>query len=414
MANNQDRFVIGLTGSFGSGCSTIRESLGKDGFEPFSLSKYVKEAWHKETGKPIEQAPRKELQDIGDRLREKNAKTFYFAELALKEAEEKAKNGTPWVFDSIRNLGELRHFRKRFHNFFLFAVDCSPRNRWERVKKHYLDLGLNEDQFEIDDNRDKYDERTKYGQQVELCVDDADVVIDNDKPYPTNIVQIDKLGDKVSPCISLLKEELRRPPSPFELYMGMAYTASLMSQCMKRRVGAVIVDEKNDAVVSVGYNETPPGIEPCKIKYNRCSRDIYKIKYFERLESSGQKCPKCETVLKDSKPPFLCRNCNFDLDRYFISDKALDRCAALHAEEKAILNVGSRNIQGYTIYTTTFPCYSCAKKIITSRLSSVVYVEPYPDPDSVDLLSEGKISVRKFEGVKARAYFRVFGRPRRE
>jgi deoxycytidylate deaminase len=164
----------------------------------------------------------------------------------------------------------------------------------------------------------------------------------------------------------------------------------------------------------VGYNETPLGIEPCKIRYTQCSRDIYKMKYFAKLESAGQICPKCDDVIKDSKPPFLCKKCGFDLDKYFISDKALDRCAALHAEEKAILNIGSRNIQGYTIYTTTFPCYGCAKKIVSSRLSSVVFMEPYPDQDSVDLLSEGKISVRKFEGVKARAYVRVFGQPRRE
>lgn len=414
MANNQDRLVIGLTGSFGSGCSTLRESLVKLGFEPFSLSKYVKEAWTKETRKPISEAPRKELQDMGDNLRKKNSETHYFAKLALKEAEDKAKNGAQWVFDNIRNLGELEYFRDKFRDFFLFAVDCSPKTRWDRVKEHYLNLGLNENQFEIDDRRDKYDERTKYGQQVELCVDDADVMIDNDRSYPTDSVQIDKLADKINPYVNLLKGELKRPPSPFELYMGMAYTASLTSQCIKRRVGAVIVDEKNDAVISVGYNETPPGIEPCEIKYKQCSRDIYKMKYFDKLENSGQKCPKCDTTLKDLKPPFLCGNCGFDIDKYFISDKALDRCAALHAEEKAILNVGSRNIQGYTIYTTTFPCYNCAKKIVNSRLSSVVFVEPYPDRDSVDLLDEGKISVRKFEGVKARAYFKVFGRPRRE
>jgi len=414
ITEDQDRFVIGLTGSFGSGCSTLRESLVKLGFEPFSLSKYVKEAWNLKTGKPIDKAPRKELQDVGDKLREDNHETHYLAKIALNEAEGKPKDTKPWVFDNIRNLGELRYFRNKFRDFFLFAVDCSPKTRWDRVKQHYLNLGFNENDFEIDDRRDKYDERTEYGQQVELCVDDADVIIDNDKLYPTDSVQIGKLADKINPYINLVKGELKRPPSPTELYMGIAYTASLMSQCIKRHVGALIVDEKNDAVVSVGYNETPPGIEPCEIKYRQCSRDIYKMKYFDKLENSGQKCPKCDVVLKDLKAPFLCSSCGFDLDKYFISDKALDRCAALHAEEKAILNIGSRNIQGYTIYTTTFPCYSCAKKIVNSRLSSVVFVEPYPDQDSVDLLDEGKVSVRKFEGVKARAYFRVFGQPRRE
>lgn len=416
MVNNRDRLVIGLTGSFGSGCSTLRESLVKLGFEPFSLSKYVKEAWHERTGKPADQALREELQDTGDKLRTENCKTHYLAELAVKEAKEKAKDNKPWVFDNIRNIGELKYFRSEFPNFFLFAVDCSAALRWERVKGHYLESGRNENHFETEDNRDKYDEKTRYGQQVELCVDDADVMIDNDKFYPIDTVQIDKLGEKVSPYISLLKGELERTPAPSELYMSIAYDASLGSKCDKRRVGAVIVDERNAAVISVGYNETPPGIELCLTKYKQCSRDIYKMKYFKKLEIAKQKCPKCDGILRDSKPPFLCKNnnCGFDLDKYFISDKALDRCAALHAEEKAILNIGSRNIQGCTIYTTTFPCYSCAKKIVYSKLSNVVFMEPYPDPDSVDLLSESKISVLKFEGVKAKAYARVFGQPRRE
>ena len=415
MVNDQDRFVVGLTGSFGSGCSTLRKSLVQLGFQPFSLSKYVKEAWEKKhPGVSSDHAPRKELQDIGDKLREKKKKTYYLAELASKEAKKNANNEKLWVFDNIRNVGEVEYFRKRFRNFSLFAVDCATVNRWERVKKRYTDLKLDDSQFEIDDNRDKNDERTSYGQQVELCVDDADVMIDNDKPYPIETVQIEKMRDKISPYISLTKGEWSRPPSSFELYMAMAYTAASMSQCLKRRVGAVIVDEKNDAVISVGYNETPPGIETCKTKYNKCSREIYKIKYFQKLESLGQKCPKCGDVIKDPQPPFLCLECGFDLDKYFISDKALDRCAALHAEEKAILNVGSRNIQGYTIHTTTFPCYSCATKIVNSKLAVVVFVEPYPDQDSVNLLREGNVPVRKFEGVKARAYFGLFGQPRRE
>jgi len=414
MSKSKDRLVVGLSGSFGSGCSTLKNSLVELGFEPFSLSKFVKDVWCKETGKPIEEALRENLQDVGDKLRGKNKRNSYLAELAIGEANEKARENSPLVFDNIRNIGEVDYFRKTFPNFFLIAVDCSPKIRWERVKKRYQDLGLNENQFEEDDKRDKYDEKTKYGQQVELCVDDADVLIDNDRTFPTDSVAVDKLKDKISQYINLMKGDIRRPPNPFELYMGIAYTASLRSQCLKRRVGAVIIDERSDAIVSVGYNENPPPIEPCISKYHRCYRDIYKLKYFQKLENSKQECPRCGQELKDSKPPFLCQKCGFDLDKYFISDKALNRCTALHAEERAILGVGSRNIEGCTIYTTTFPCFGCAQKIVYSKLASVVYVEPYPDEDSVDLLKEADVSVRKFEGVKAKAYFRLFGAWRRE
>ncbi|MDD5015543.1 MAG: deaminase [Atribacterota bacterium] len=92
----------------------------------------------------------------------------------------------------------------------------------------------------------------------------------------------------------------------------------------------------------------------------------------------------------------------------------MNRCTALHAEERAMLTAGSRNIEGCTIYTTTFPCFTCAQKIVFSKLNSVVYVEPYPDPDAIKLLRDAKIAVRKFEGIKAKAFFRIFGPWQRE
>jgi deoxycytidylate deaminase len=388
------------------------ESLAGLGFIPFSLSNYVKKAWSEKTGKPADQALRPQLQDTGNELREKNG-DHYFAGLATEEAKRKAKEKTPLVFDSIRNIGEVEYFRKEFPRFFLIAVDCSPSVRWDRVKDQYRQLNRTEDHFEEDDKRDKYEEWNKHGQQVELCVDDADFLIDNDKTFETRAIAVNKLKAKIQGYVDLASGSLR-PPTPFESYMSMAYSTSLMSQCIKRRVGAVIVDERNDAVVAVGYNENPEPMEPCISRYFQCYRDVYKVKYFEDLERRGETCPKCNEKIHDLQYPFLCQKCNFDLDKHFIRDKAMNRCTALHAEEKAILNAGSRNVQRCTIYTTTFPCFSCSQKIVYSKIGSVVYVEPYPDPDSIKLLKEAKIPVRKFEGVKAKAFFRLFGPWRRE
>jgi len=412
MSSSKDRLAVGLTGSFGSGCSSMKEALSKLGFTSVSLSQYVKDIWCKRTGKSIEEAIRPELQDIGNELREKNGKG-HLAQLAVTEAIEKTNGETPLVFDNIRNLGEVEYFRKEFPNFFLIALDCSPTVRWERVKERYRKLRRDEDDFEDDDRRDKYEEWTKHGQQVELCVDDADVLIDNDEAFPTKTVTINKLRAKIEGYINLMKGNLR-PPTSFESYMNMAYSNSLMSQCIKRRVGAVIVDEKKDAVLAVGYNENPHPMEPCISKYFQCYRDVYKASYFKELERRGETCPKCDAKIEDLDYPFLCPKCNFDLDRHFIKDKAMNRCTALHAEEKAIMNAGSRNIEGCTLYTTTFPCFTCSQKIVYSKIASVVYVEPYPDPDSIRLLQECKISVRRFEGVKAKAFFRLFGPWRRE
>ncbi len=419
MTSNEDKLVVGLTGSFGSGCSTISKSLQKLGFVPFSLSIHVRDAWSKKTGKNKEEAQKHELQDMGNELREQHGDE-YLAVLAVKQQRTNSPTEKRFVFDSIRNLKEVEYLRKEFPNFLLVAIDSYPAVRWERVKEEYKKHGLTDDDFEKDDRRDKNEEWTEHGQQVELCFDDADIMISNDETFATDELAIDKLKAKMEPYVNLLNGNIRAPLS-FESYMNMAYSASLMSQCVKRRVGAVIVDERKDAILAVGYNENPLPMEPCLTKYLQCYREIYKNKHFRNLERRGETCPACGEKIKDNKYPFLCTNkigegktCNFDLDKHFLKDKAMNRCTALHAEERAILTVGSRAIEDCTIYTTTFPCFTCAQKIVFSKIKSVVYVEPYPDQDSIDLLREAKINVRKFEGVKAKAYFRFFGPWRRE
>ncbi len=81
----------------------------------------------------------------------------------------------------------------------------------------------------------------------------------------------------------------------------------------------------------------------------------------------------------------------------------------------AIMNAAGRNLDGTILYTTTFPCSQCARQIVYAGIKEVVYVEPYPDPDSSRFLKEfSDRRVRLFEGVKARAYDRVFSRVREQ
>ena len=44
-----------------------------------------------------------------------------------------------------------------------------------------------------------------------------------------------------------------------------------------------------------------------------------------------------------------------------------------HAEMNAILNKNQADIDGGTIYTTLYPCNECAKLIIQSGITKVVY-----------------------------------------
>jgi dephospho-CoA kinase len=198
--------IIGLTGSFGSGCSTLAKALEELGFKRFSLSKIVKEEWqNKNKNKNIDSAPRFELQNIGNNLRKRYGYDFLAKEISNRANQTvKGKKEKRVVFDSIRNTDEIRWLRDNNPNFYLIAVDCSRSIRWERIKqKKYYENGLTESDFEEDDERDKnqedpFGQQVKFGQQVQLCVYEADIIINNNDNYPNEKAAIKKLKDKIN------------------------------------------------------------------------------------------------------------------------------------------------------------------------------------------------------------------------
>ena len=56
----------------------------------------------------------------------------------------------------------------------------------------------------------------------------------------------------------------------------------------------------------------------------------------------------------------------------------------VHAELNAILNAKGKDLSGCKIYVALFPCNECAKAIIQSGISEVVYLsDKYSNTDSV-------------------------------
>lgn len=379
--------AIGVTGSFGSGCSTITEVLNEDhSFIAYSLSDTLKEKWSaSEKGKPVEEALRYELQDLGNDLRRKNSHS-YLAEETFKKTSKDGNLRKLLVFDSIRNTAEIAFFRSKFPDFYVIAVDCTEGDRWERVRARYDERKLGYSDFRKDDERDKNEEGVPYGQQVALCVDEADYLIRNDTdPMVTTRTAIKRiLGEKLSDPIGLFKGELR-PPTPQEAYMSTAYSAALMSQCIKRQVGAVIID-KRGAVVSIGYNENPSPLKPCYLQFGDCYREMIA----ENVMGTIKTCPFCTGQLDGLTYPYHCPHCDRNIYRQIVRDRAISRCTALHAEEKAIINAPPMSLEGSTLYVTTFPCFNCAQKILDVGIQAVYYVESYPDVDSIYLFKHAQ------------------------
>eukprot|EP00350_Pseudokeronopsis_sp_OXSARD2_P011525 CAMPEP_0170541818 /NCGR_PEP_ID=MMETSP0211-20121228/1444_1 /TAXON_ID=311385 /ORGANISM="Pseudokeronopsis sp., Strain OXSARD2" /LENGTH=164 /DNA_ID=CAMNT_0010844683 /DNA_START=399 /DNA_END=893 /DNA_ORIENTATION=+ len=117
----------------------------------------------------------------------------------------------------------------------------------------------------------------------------------------------------------LVSSDLLRPVWD-KYFLRLAEVVQTRSNCMKRAVGAVIVQDLR--IVSTGYNGTPM--------------------YTQNCNEGG--CPRCNAGIS--------------------SGKGLDECLCIHAEENAVIEGGRAKTKGGTLYVTCFPCLICAKTMV--------------------------------------------------
>jgi deoxycytidylate deaminase/dephospho-CoA kinase len=399
------RRVFGFTGAFGSGCTTSAKHLHYNkGYEYISLSKVVKDRWA--AANPGRNSARFDLQRTGDDIRKAEG-SHALVTAALQDQDH--NHDAPLVIDGLRNVGEIEHLRDLFGYYFtLVALLSSKDDRWARIgQRLYLDNNLTKTDFDDDDERD-WEEDTPYGQQVRLCVDKADILIDNSE-------ELGRLGPKVIEYAELVTGEKPRHANETEIFMNMAFSSSHSSKCLKRHVGAIIVDSRGQ-VVGVGFNENPLGTKPCAEEENyskKCYRDLLRNDHFKDLSKRGARCPRCGDPLPLIEgPPWKCPTCigrsdKANLEPFFFPDRAMSWCTAIHAEVWAILAAAER-ARGGTLYTTTFPCFQCAEKIIQVGVKTIYFTEVYPDPHSGKRLELADMTLYQFEGVRSLAFERIF------
>lgn len=400
------KVVIGLTGAFGSGCTTAARHLkAQRSFAVVRLSEPLRAKW--EVAHPRTEPPRLELQRLGDEMRQAQGRS------AVVEAALGSVAGDPeqLVVDGIRNTGEIEHLRDRYgYRFTLVSVLSSQEARWERIGEvAYTAKSLTELDFHQDDTRDR-NEETPWGQEVELCIDQADVSIDN----PDDLT-LRNYRKKVLEFVDLITGAKPRPAKREEVLMHIAYGASHSSKCLKRHVGAVVVDPSGQ-VIGLGYNENPLTTNPCVEEptyENRCFRDIVRNKHFKDLGERGVRCPKCgEPLSVITGPPWRCGSCatngvKTNLEAFFFPDRAMNWCTAIHGEAWALTAAGER-ARGGTIYTTTFPCMQCSGKIVQAGIKEIWFTEAYPDSPSLERLTLGQVKINRFEGVRSASFERIF------
>jgi dCMP deaminase len=344
----------------------------------------------------------------------------------LKLLREKQKDNnqedhrTYFVIECLRNPAEVNYFRKRFAEFYLLSIYRDEKHRYKAAKK--LNLSISDTQ-EID----KVDQggsfaKEIYKQNIKECVNLADIAITNDGTF-------DDLYNKLLQYFSLIKFPGCFLPTHEERNMHLAYSASLNSACICRQVGAVIT--KDGYVVGLGWNDAESNNVGCLYRHKRDARDI-EHEYFplgydeshekivelmsiDKLNEDQSFCLKDEyaTFKKNIRlPNEISEECSKLINQ--IKTKSLQECRSLHAEENAILQTtksGSGPLTGATIYTTTFPCELCTKKILQVGIRKIIYCEPYPKSISQSVFFKEhfiKIEIVPFDGVKSPSFFRLF------
>ncbi len=379
--------VIGITGNFGSGCTFIAKNfLEKRSFKYISLSNILRDHYKAKTGSPTDPT-RIQLQDFGDELRRENG-SDYLAALAYDIIK---KDDQDYIVDSIRNPAEIHYIKQNISEFYLLGINADYEIRWNRIKKIYND---NQGAFNKDEKRDK-DGQEDFGQQVEKCFERADYVIYNNKTAERGSGQYNILDEQIERFLNLVNRD-KLFPTQMETSMAMAQAASLRSSCLKRQVGAVIVD-KYSGVMASGYNEVPPENEPCQQAFGGCYRSKLRSEFRDGVN----------TIVKE--PESTDAVCAL----YRKNVKLMDYCRALHAEENAILsmirNGNSAAFNEATLYTTTFPCNLCANKIVSVGIKKIVYASPYPMKEAKDVLNMGGVKIDAFSGITYRGYFKMEG-----
>jgi len=133
-----------------------------------------------------------------------------------------------------------------------------------------------------------------------------------------------------------------------EAYLRMAVEWAELSNCERKKVGALIV--KNRMIISDGFNGTPSGFDNC------CEDENGETKWY-----------------------------------------------VLHAEANAILKVANstNSCKDSTLYLTLSPCRECAKLIHQSGIKRLVYIKKYKDDTGLRFLKKAGVELSQIELEKA-------------
>ncbi|KAE8453855.1 hypothetical protein EG329_007631 [Mollisiaceae sp. DMI_Dod_QoI] len=285
------------------------------------------------------------VEDLPSEGKEKKGQTvFATAEHLLDFVTKRWRER--WVTTDIHTESILDKLLRRPF-FILVSVDAPVSVRWKRFRERLQQTQSTSESLSLEKFLLKSDEHL-YSPDSGLLplISRATVRLINTS---SNLAHLYATLGKLD-----LTNEDRLRPSWDQYFMQLASLAAQRSNCMKRRVGCVLVREKR--VISTGYNGTPRGLKNC---------------------GEGG-CPRCNEGQG--------------------SGVGLGTCLCIHAEENALLEAGRERIRESAIlYCDTCPCLTCSIKIAQVGISEVVYSQGYSmDTETAAVFKEAGVRLRQF------------------
>src|SRR5262245_33198833 len=217
--------LIGLTGRNAAGKGEVARYLQKKSFYYYSLSDAIRD----EIRSRSEQPTRERLIIIGNELRQRHG-AHVLAERILSKVEDDKH----YIIDSIRNPSEVDMFRSAKH-FKLIRVEAPAEMRFQRtvLRNRESDPTTLQAFMEVEKREEAGDPTSQNLLQVAAM---ADEVLVNDGSLP-------QLHERVDQLISKLLKQTQRPNWD-EYFMDIAKVVASRSNCIKRKVAAIIVRDK--------------------------------------------------------------------------------------------------------------------------------------------------------------------------
>lgn len=328
--------ILGVSGPNGAGKGEAVAFLRERSFDALSLSDEIRA----ELRARGEDETRERMIETGRALRAAGGAGVLAERLVRRLLPDRN-----YVVDSIRHPAEVEVLRRASPSFRLLWIDAPATLRLERMRARGRggDPATAEDLARLE-GRERGSADVA-AQQLDAVQAIADFTVENagslDGLYSG-------LQEVLGKCLHFER------PGWDEYFLGVALMVASRSNCVKRKVGAVIVRDRR--IISTGYNGTPRGVRNCN--------------------EGG--CPRCNTFSRGGT--------------------RLDECLCSHAEENALIQAAYHGVavRESTLYTTLSPCLLCTKMILNAGIAELVYNAEYGLAETaLALLREAGVLVRR-------------------